>query len=58
MTYNNMHGDSATAQDLGARVSNDGGSSYESSNYEYANQMAQQVVVLVKLKVQVEIDLC
>ena len=38
MTYNNMHGNSATAQDIGARVSNDGGSSYESSNYQQANQ--------------------
>ena len=38
MTYNNMHGNSATAQDIGARVSNDSGSTYESSNYQYANQ--------------------
>jgi len=38
MTYNNIHGNSTTAQDLGARVSNDGGSTYESSNYQHANQ--------------------
>ncbi len=38
MTYNNMHGNSATAQDIGARVSNDSGSTYESSNYQQANQ--------------------
>jgi len=38
MTYNNVQGSSTTAQDLGARVSNDGGSSYETSNYQYANQ--------------------
>ena len=38
MTYSNMHGNSATAQDIGARVSNDSGSTYESSNYQYANQ--------------------
>ena len=38
MTYNNMHGQSSTAQDMGARVSNDSGSTYESSNYQYANQ--------------------
>ena len=38
MTYNNVHGNSTTAQDLGARVSNDGGSTYESSNYTHANQ--------------------
>ena len=38
MTYNNVHGNSTTAQDLGARVSNDGGSTYESSNYQHANQ--------------------
>ena len=38
MTYNNIQGSSTTAQDLGARVSNDGGSTYESSNYQYANQ--------------------
>ena len=38
MTYNNMHGNSATAQDIGARVSNDGGSTFESSNYQHANQ--------------------
>ena len=38
MTYNNIHGNSTTAQDMGARVSNDGGSTYESSNYQHANQ--------------------
>ena len=38
MTYNNVHGNSTTAQDMGARVSNDGGSTFESSNYQHANQ--------------------
>jgi len=38
MTYSNIQGSSTTAQDLGARVSNDGGSSYESSNYQHGNQ--------------------
>ena len=38
MTYNNIHGNSTTPQDLGARVSNDGGSTFESSNYAHANQ--------------------
>jgi hypothetical protein len=38
MTYNNIHGNSTTAQDMGARVSNDGGSTFESSNYQWANQ--------------------
>ena len=28
MTYNNVHGNSTTAQDMGARVSNDGGSTF------------------------------
>jgi len=38
MTYSNIQGSSTTAQDLGARVSNDSGSSYESSNYQHGNQ--------------------
>ena len=38
MTYSNMHGQSGTAQDMGVRVSNDGGSSYEASNYAFGNQ--------------------
>jgi hypothetical protein len=38
MTYNNVQGNSTTSQDLGARVSNDGGSTFESSNYQWANQ--------------------
>jgi len=38
MTYSNIQGSSTTAQDLGARVSNDGGSSWENSNYQWANQ--------------------
>ncbi len=37
MTYSNMHGQSGTPQDMGVRVSNDGGSSYEASNYAFAN---------------------
>ena len=41
LTYNNVQGSSTTAQDLGARVSNDGGSTYESSNYAHANQNGQ-----------------
>jgi hypothetical protein len=39
MTYSNIQGNSTTAQDLQARVSNDGGSSFEGgTNYDYANQ--------------------
>jgi len=39
MTYSNIQGNSTTAQDLRARVSNDGGSSFEGgTNYDYANQ--------------------
>jgi len=37
MVYSNMHGQSGTPQDMGVRVSNDGGSSFEASNYDFAN---------------------
>ena len=37
MIYSNMHGQSGTPQDMGVRVSNDGGSSFEASNYDFAN---------------------
>ena len=38
MTYNNMQGQSATAQDMSARLSNDGGATFETSNYMHANR--------------------
>jgi len=38
MTYNNLQGQSTTAQDMSGRLSNDGGSTYESANYQHANQ--------------------
>ena len=38
MTYNNMQGQSTTAQDMSARLSNDGGVTFESANYQHANQ--------------------
>ena len=38
MTYNNMQGQSTTAQDMSARLSNDSGVTFESANYQHANQ--------------------
>tara|TARA_A100001388_G_scaffold276070_1_gene262870 strand:+ start:760 stop:1416 length:657 start_codon:yes stop_codon:yes gene_type:complete len=38
MTYNNMQGQSTTAQDMSARLSNDGGATFETSNYMHANR--------------------
>lgn len=41
LTYSNVQGNSTTAQDLRMRLSKDGGSSYETSNYSHAKQNNQ-----------------
>ena len=38
LTISNLHGNSSTAQDVGIRVSNDGGSTFESGTHKYGTQ--------------------
>mgnify|MGYP003132417151 CR=1 FL=1 len=50
MTYNNMQGQSTTAQDMSARLSNDGGVTFESANYMHANQNYSSLGVFTENK--------